>query len=65
MEPLHVLAKGNSQWMPSNHSNNLMGNSHSVMGMGQSTGHLALNYGNLNQNQHSSSQGLDHSNIHN
>lgn len=35
------------------------------MGMNQSTGHLGLNYGNLNQNQHSSSQGLDHSNIHN
>jgi len=30
-----------------------MGNSHSVMSMNQSTGHLALNYGNLNQNQHS------------
>lgn len=30
------------------------------MSMNQSASHLALNYGNLNQNQHSSSQGLDH-----
>ena len=33
METLHTLGKVNSQWTPSNNANNLMGNSHSVMGM--------------------------------
>ena len=65
MEPIHSLGKNNSHWMPSNNSSNLMANSHSVIGMNQNTGHLGLNYGNLNQNPHNSSQGLDHSNIHN